>query len=256
MKKLKKIIIPALILSAVVLYASMPVSSFIIRPDRLSKNFYREKESRFLISSSDTDFRLPRLSNQIILNEKIRSGRKEIEVTTGDFPLDGQTDSRFLRNTPFLNLESREIQNTAQKFSRAKEPLKEISLFVYNHISDKKEGIPIIPALSILNDRAGDCTEHSILAAALLRANRIPARAVVGIIMSEFFIKERDVFVYHMWVEAWRNGRWEIVDATRPLQIHHNRYIGFTFHNLTTEAPLDYLNAVSRINDVKISQAD
>ncbi len=95
-----------------------------------------------------------------------------------------------------------------------------------------------------------------MLTVSLLRASNIPARAVVGIILSGYFNGEKNVFVYHMWVEAYRNGRWELVDSTRPMNINHNRYIAFTFHNLTTEGPIDYLNAISLINNIKIRQVE
>jgi transglutaminase-like putative cysteine protease len=110
--------------------------------------------------------------------------------------------------------------------------------------------------LSILKDRAGDCTEHSILTVSLLRASGIPARAVVGIILSEYFNGRRDVFVYHMWVEACVNKKWILVDSTRPMHLNHNRYIAFTYHNLKTEGPIDYLNALSVITNIKIRQVD
>lgn len=242
--------------SSASIFAAMPVSSFIIRPERLSKDVYNQKESIFVISSEGS-FSLPALCNQKIISEKTVSGRREITVATGNFSADtDQGGTKYLRDTPYLNLQSREIKETAAKFKKSQDPVKEISIFVYNHISDKKEGIPIIPALSILKDRAGDCTEHAVLTVSLLRAYGIPARAVVGIILSEYFANQRDVFVYHMWAEAYRNGKWELVDSTRPMNIRHNRYIGFTFHNLTTEAPIDYLNAISPITNIMIRQAE
>lgn len=256
MKRISFAVVFCAFISPVIL-ASIPVSSFIIRPEKLASDFYTQKESGFIMSSSDEDFSLPVLSNQKILSEKILNGRKEITLSTGNYPApEVHGVSKYLRDTPYLNLQRREIREATEKFRNSKDPVKDISLFVYNHISDKKEGIPIIPAPLILKDRAGDCTEHSILTVALLRANGIPARAVVGIILAEYFGGNKDIFVYHMWVEAYRNGRWVLVDSTRPSGIRHNRYIGFTFHNLTTEAPIDYLNAISAIADVRIRQKE
>lgn len=65
----------------------------------------------------------------------------------------------------------------------------------------------------------GDCTEAAVLLAALLRANNIPSRCVTGLIYSaEPFAGQRDVFVYHMWTQAWVEdeegaGRWLDLDA-------------------------------------------
>ena len=52
--------------------------------------------------------------------------------------------------------------------------------------------------------REGDCTECAVLLAALLRANGIPSRCVNGLVYSEDdFAGQKDVFVYHMWTQAW-----------------------------------------------------
>lgn len=247
----------ALALFSAALYASIPVSSFIIEPEKLNSDVYKQKESRFSIKSSDEEFELPRTSTQKIESDSRALRGRKLIVATGDFSVQEDCSvSEYLKDTPYLNLKSREIRETAAKFSKSADPVKDISFFVYKHISDKKEGIPIIPALSILKDRAGDCTEHSILTVSLLRASGIPARAVVGIILSEYFSGKRDVFVYHMWVEAYVNKRWILVDSTRPMLLNHNRYIAFTFHNLKTEGPIDYLNALSVITNVKIRQVD
>ena len=257
MKKLSLTVIPALLLTATVLYASMPVSSFIIEPRDLKSDIYTKNKSVFIISSSDEDFSLPAASNQRVLSSRSSSGGKEFTLATGNY---GDTGSpgrdEYLKNTPYLNLESSVIKAAAGRFSRSKDRVREISEFVYSHISGKKEGHNIVTAASVMKNRTGDCKQHSILTVALLRANGIPARAVVGIILSEYFNGKRNVFVYHMWAEAYVNGRWELVDSTRPSDIHHNRYIAFAFHNLKTEAPLDYLTAISAISNVKIRQSE
>jgi transglutaminase-like putative cysteine protease len=257
---MKRIIISlpaAIFLFSITAFASIPVSSFIIEPEKLHSNVYNQKESRFSIKSSDEDFDLPRTSTQKIISDSRALRGKKLIVATGDFPVQEECSvTQYLKDTPYLNLSSREIRETAARFSKSADPVKDISFFVYHHISDKKEGIPIIPALSILKNRAGDCTEHSILTVSLLRASGIPARAVVGIILSEYFSGKKDIFVYHMWVEAYVNKKWILVDSTRPANLNHNRYIAFTFHNLKTEGPIDYLNALSVITNVKIRQVD
>jgi hypothetical protein len=60
---------------------------------------------------------------------------------------------------------------------------------------------------------SGDCTEHAVLLTALLRAAGIPARVVSGLLYVESFAGERDVFGYHMWTQAWIEGRWVDLDA-------------------------------------------
>ncbi|MFZ0890501.1 MAG: transglutaminase domain-containing protein, partial [Candidatus Binataceae bacterium] len=55
--------------------------------------------------------------------------------------------------------------------------------------------------------REGDCKEHSMLLAALLRAAGIPSRLAVGFTYSD------GQFMGHMWTEAYLND-WTALDAT------------------------------------------
>jgi hypothetical protein len=54
----------------------------------------------------------------------------------------------------------------------------------------------------------GDCTEHGVLAVALLRKVGVPARGVVGWVALE------DVLGPHFWVEVKLGNRWVPVDPT------------------------------------------
>jgi hypothetical protein len=54
-----------------------------------------------------------------------------------------------------------------------------------------------------------------------------------------------------MWAEAFHDGRWILVDATRPRDIHPNRYIAFAYHSLQTEMPLSYFRAISAIRKMR-----
>ena len=70
--------------------------------------------------------------------------------------------------------------------------------------------------------------------------------------MAEEFSGRRNVFVYHMWVEAYYGGRWILTDSTTPEDVHLNRYIAFAYHSLETEIPLEYIAAISSLTDVTI----
>jgi hypothetical protein len=60
-------------------------------------------------------------------------------------------------------------------------------------------------AREILDNREGDCSEHTVLFVALCRASGIPARAVVGIMYGG------GIFAYHMWPEVFV-GDWVALD--------------------------------------------
>ena len=142
------------------------------------------------------------------------------------------------------------------KFAESNNPLGDVTVFVYEYITNKIEGIPIVSAREVLRSRTGDCTEHAVLTVALLRALGIPARAVVGMILAERFHGAANVFVFHMWAEALIGGRWVVADSTRPGRFDYNRYIAFSYHNLRAEMPLEYLRAVSSIQNLSVRYVD
>jgi transglutaminase-like putative cysteine protease len=67
-------------------------------------------------------------------------------------------------------------------------------------------------ATDVLRTLRGDCTEHSLLSIALLRALGIPARRVDGVV----YVQNGDgvpALYWHEWVEAWV-GTWTQLDPT------------------------------------------
>lgn len=84
-----------------------------------------------------------------------------------------------------------------------------ITRWVGGYVSDKGYGRGFSSAADVLRSRSGDCSEHSVLLAALLRAAGIPARIVVGLAY------DSGDFIGHMWTEAWVDG-WITLDALDP----------------------------------------
>ncbi|MEM9108577.1 MAG: transglutaminase-like domain-containing protein [Planctomycetota bacterium] len=79
--------------------------------------------------------------------------------------------------------------------------------YVTRHLTGVSLSVGDGSASQAARTREGDCTEASVLLAALLRANGIPSRCVNGLVYSEDeFVGQEDVFVYHMWTQAWIGG--------------------------------------------------
>jgi hypothetical protein len=99
------------------------------------------------------------------------------------------------------------------------------------------------PALEVIRTRAGDCTEHAVLLAALLRAAGIPARVIVGLAYDDGFL------IGHMWTEA-HVGYWQTVDALdaslNPVRL---RITASSDERAMNGA--DMINAYSLIGDVE-----
>ena len=80
--------------------------------------------------------------------------------------------------------------------------------WVYANI-EKESTVSIPSALEVLQNRRGDCNEHTILFAALARSVGIPTRVALGVVWSD----RLDGFYYHAWPEV-HVGRWIWMDPT------------------------------------------
>jgi len=85
---------------------------------------------------------------------------------------------------------------------------------VHRHVNRKGMSTAFATASETIRSREGDCTEHAVLLAALLRAEGIPSRVVTGLVYCTEFAGERNVFGWHMWTQALLDGRWVDFDAT------------------------------------------
>jgi hypothetical protein len=85
--------------------------------------------------------------------------------------------------------------------------------FVRGAVKNKNYSQAFATAADAARTLEGDCTEHSLLFAALCRARKIPARAAFGLI----YYPPKHGFAYHMWNEVWIVDRWIPMDSTLGL---------------------------------------
>jgi transglutaminase-like putative cysteine protease len=228
----------------------------VVKLEKFSDKVLSESVSKYRLKSSDSEFSLPETPYQSILKREKYGNNFTLELICGKTAgknSAGNADN--LTATRFLDYNEPEIRTLTARFKKSADAVKDVENFVYGHVSNKKMGIPLLPASDILKSRTGDCTEHAVLSAAILRSLGIPARAAVGMLLSQEFGQYRNVFVYHMWVEAFLNGKWILVDATRPGGKSPNLYIAFAYHHLKTEMPLDFLKAVSAMKNFTVEYA-
>ena len=67
-------------------------------------------------------------------------------------------------------------------------------------------------ASQVATHKAGDCSEHAVLLAALARAQGLPARVAIGTLVAK--IDGQLGAFGHAWTEIHRDGAWKLVDAT------------------------------------------
>jgi hypothetical protein len=92
-------------------------------------------------------------------------------------------------------------------------------------LPSKNLASPFASAAEAAEARGGDCSEHAVLLAALLRESGIPARVASGLVYADRFAGERNVWAWHVWTQALLpepdgSLRWRDLDATLPVPYH------------------------------------
>ncbi len=86
----------------------------------------------------------------------------------------------------------------------------------YAHLRTKNLAKGLATASEAAESRAGDCTEHAVLLAAMLRAQGIPARVATGLCYVADAGTVRNAYGWHMWTQAIVGNEWIDLDATLP----------------------------------------
>jgi hypothetical protein len=153
-------------------------------------------------------------------NQKvIRKGPDECEITVhcvrpGPTNRSIRFDRQYLANTQFLQTNDREVLNHVDRAARnLVEPSKiaiAMEQYVDREIQKKDFSTALGSAAEVARTLQGDCTEHAVLLAAMLRARNIPSKIAVGLV----YIEPLSSFGGHMWTEALLGDRWVPLDAT------------------------------------------
>lgn len=143
--------------------------------------------------------------NSFDLNEFNRDGIFKIT------PLKINTN-RWLDNTITIQKDNSRIIKIAKKNAGTVRDrlliVKNLTFFVFKYL-DKKAVGTFSNAIETLEAGYGDCGEHAVLLAALLRAVNIPANVVLGLVT----IPGKEGYFYHAWVVVPMDGGVVFADA-------------------------------------------
>lgn len=87
--------------------------------------------------------------------------------------------------------------------------------YVRDYIEHSDLSVGFASAAEVAKNRSGDCTEYSVLLAALARANGIPSRLAAGVIYMPLYQGKEDVMGYHVWVQLYLGGEWVDFDPSQ-----------------------------------------
>lgn len=160
--------------------------------------------------------------------ERIDGSSGRLTVDLGGAPIvEEVAGEKHLKRSSMLDSEDERIVSLSKEALDGAEGLTDaeraerIRRFVHGHITAKNLDVGFATASEAARTRQGDCTEHGVLLAAMLRAAGIPSRCVSGLVYADGFLGRERVFGYHMWAQAYvrgsdGTGRWVDVDATLP----------------------------------------
>ncbi len=161
------------------------------------KNLPFDERSQ-LVLELGKDYALIQTSSQIFKEEEAVS-----------LPVEKEEFRSFLKPTTFCQSDDPEIKKTAEEIigeeKNSWRAAKKIAEWMRKEMTSNYD-VGFADAREVLKNREGDCSEHTVLSVALLRAGGIPARAAVGIMYGG------GIFAYHMWPEVYV-GRWIGLDA-------------------------------------------
>lgn len=166
---------------------------------------------------------LPQDASQSFERLGPRSAR--IAVDTRELqPAKGVDREEHLAPTIVVNTDDEVIQRLARQATEGagespEERAEAMRRFVHQYITTGL-GTGFSSASEVARGRVGDCTEFTVLLAALLRVEGIPSRGVRGLVYAERFSGHEHIFGYHMWTQALLEvegrERWVDLDATLP----------------------------------------
>ncbi len=175
-------------------------------------------------AAAGTSLKIPSTDSQ-----SVRAGRDGRVVVTvrpavapqgAAFPYKGSDETILAatRPTRFVQSDHEEIIKLARRAvgdtRDAGQAARRIEAFVADYIEVRNLSVGYASAAEVAASRQGDCSEFSVLTAAMCRAVGIAAQVVMGIAYIEDFAGLKNRFGGHAWVQAYVGDKWVGLDAS------------------------------------------
>lgn len=197
-----------------------------VTPDRPIKAPYQKTSCTFVVrATAGTLPELPTAGGQVVESLGADAARVSRVLGQSSELLAHEDRAVFLASSAMLTSDDPRVVELARSATAgsargAAARAEACRRFVHRHIRTKDLSVGFASASETARSREGDCTEHGVLLAAMLRAEGIPSRVVSGLIYADRFAGGEDIFGYHMWtqalVEVDGSAKWIDLDATLP----------------------------------------
>ncbi|HLO40386.1 MAG TPA: transglutaminase-like domain-containing protein [Phycisphaerales bacterium] len=203
----------------------MLVSTF-VKPDRRIREPRKTIRATYTLSFGEHEApQLPETGSQTLAAMGVH--QLDVVIDTS-FPNaaapEDRKDARFTESSAMITSNDERVRALAERAVQGLDAADTLgrahalTAMVHRHVTGKNLDVLFATAADVARTRSGDCTEHAVLLAAMLRAQGIPSRVVSGLIYAETLIGSDDIFGYHMWTQALievdGKDRWVDLDAT------------------------------------------
>ncbi|MFN0199759.1 MAG: transglutaminase-like domain-containing protein [Planctomycetaceae bacterium] len=177
----------------------------------------------------------------------------EVELTVSRLPapkssINENVADEFLKGSEFVQIDDQLVREHALKATAGESDQwrKAVKLEKYIHekLTEKNFSTALASAAEVAKRMEGDCTEHAVLLAALLRVNKIPSRVAVGLVYAE----GQQSFAGHMWTEAYFGNQWIPLDATLGRGGIGGAHIKLADASLSDDSPAPVLTFLPLLN--------
>ena len=182
--------------------------STLVKPDKPISKPRLAKKAVYTLSVADGEMpMLPNLASQTC--ERIDGKTVRLTVDVNAKPAASKEDIAnrdFTAATAMLKCDDPEIRKllpqAAPDHGMPELTPEHLRHFTHRFIDTKDFSVGFASASEVARTKTGDCTEHGVFLAALLRAKGIPSRVVSGLIYVDEFAGKGGIFGYHMWTQA------------------------------------------------------
>ena len=154
-----------------------------------------------------------------VVLEVARQDHAALAKTRTSKKVDRKALAEFLEPNVYINSDDPAVRKmAAEAAGDAKKPYEianRLRAHVSETIADKSLNIGFASASEVCRNKAGDCSEHAVLLAALARAKGIPSRVACGLVYVPSFRGTEHVFGFHMWTQVYIDGQWVDLDAAQ-----------------------------------------
>lgn len=187
-----------------------------------------------------------------------KSVRVIVDQSSNKKKVEEQIDLKpFLSPSVYLDIDDFLIQKLAKKGKgkarTQREIAKKLTQFVNRYVSGKNYGVGFATASEVARNKEGDCTEHSMLLAALGRVLGIPTRVATGLVYADEFEGKKDVLVYHMWTQFYLDDQWVNLDAALGLVKCPADRITLTVDSMHEDTMDSVIPVMELINNLKVT---